>query len=261
MFDVWAEAAARRPAITREQVVRVALALLDEVGLGGLTMRRLAERLGIRAASLYNHVPDKLTLLALLGDTICGEIPPPDPRQPWRTQLEALAAAYRRVLLAHRDAAQVLLAAPPVGPRRLELIERTLRALRDAGFDDAAVADGGTAFNVYVTGFVLDETRGHPGHPGEDLSAAAAEQFTQWWRALPAEHYPTLAALGERLLDGDLERRFAFGFEALLDGLERRLDAQGPRGAQSRPGRARRSRRPAPEHVPSRSAPIRNTGC
>src|SRR5919201_3122725 len=102
---LWAEPPQRRPAVTREQVVREALALLDEVGFDGLTMRRLAARLGVQAASLYNHVGDKLELLALLGDAVCPEVREPDPGQDWRPRLEALAADYRRVLLAHRDAA------------------------------------------------------------------------------------------------------------------------------------------------------------
>src|ERR671937_1783890 len=159
IFGVWEEPAPARPVVTRDRLVREALALLDEVGFDGLTMRRLAERLGVRAASLYNHVGDKLELLALLGDAVCAEVREPDPGTNWRAQLEALAADYRRVLLAHRDAARVLQATPPVGPNRLRLVERTLAILRVAGFDDALVADAATVFNIYVLGFVLDETQ------------------------------------------------------------------------------------------------------
>src|ERR671930_1356930 len=88
---LWAEPPQRRPSVTREQVVREALALLDAVGFDGLTMRRLAERLGVQAASLYNHIRDKHELLALLADTICGEVRAPDPHRPWREQLETVA--------------------------------------------------------------------------------------------------------------------------------------------------------------------------
>jgi len=220
LFTLWEEARPARPTITRERIVTEALALLDDVGFDGLTMRRLAERLGIQAASLYNHVPDKLALLALLADAVCGEVREPGTRRPWRAQLEALATDYRRVLLAHRDAPRVLLATPPVGPNRLRLIERTLSALRRGGFSDDVVVDGAVAFNVFVTGFVLDETRGQT---GEDLSQAEAAQFARWWRSLPAERYPTLAPLAERMLGGDRDRRFALGLGAVLDGLERHL--------------------------------------
>src|ERR687884_114906 len=99
-FAAWAEPAPKRPSIDRERLVREALALLDAAGFDALTMRRLAERLGVQAASLYNHVRDKHELLALLADAICGEVREPDPRRPWREQLEAVAWGYPRGLLA-----------------------------------------------------------------------------------------------------------------------------------------------------------------
>jgi AcrR family transcriptional regulator len=222
---VWVEPAPARPVVTRERLVRQALVLLDEVGFEGLTMRRLAERLGVQAASLYNHVRDKHELLALLGDAICGEVHVPDARRPWRAQIEAVAWDYRRVLLAHRDAARVLVATPPAGPVRLRLIEHMLAVLRAAGFDDETVVDAATVFNTYVVGFVLDETQALP--RGE-LADVAAEEFRRGFKALPAERYPTIAALADRLLDADTDRRFGFGLGALLDGLERRLGAGHP---------------------------------
>src|SRR5215467_11312951 len=85
----------RRP-LDQAQVVRAALALLDEVGLDELTMRRLAERLGVKAASLYRHVRNKDELLVLLGDEISGEIPFPNPSGSWREQLVEAAWNVRR---------------------------------------------------------------------------------------------------------------------------------------------------------------------
>src|SRR5499427_8577593 len=123
----------KRRTLDQAQVVRAALALLDEVGLDELTMRRLAERLNVKAASLYRHVRNKEELLALLGDEISGEIPFPRETGNWRSQLVEAAWNVRRGLLAHRDAARVLANTPPVGPRRLAHIEAVLRTLRDAG--------------------------------------------------------------------------------------------------------------------------------
>src|SRR5215831_357457 len=99
-----------RSALDRDRVVRVALDLLDEVGLDDLTMRRLAERLGVTAASLYWYVRNKDELLELLADAIAAEISLPDPRSPWRTALESLARTFRQVVRRHRDAARVLVA-------------------------------------------------------------------------------------------------------------------------------------------------------
>src|SRR5438874_9369689 len=104
----------------REQVVAAALDLLDEAGLDGLTMRALADRMGVRAAALYWHVRDKEQLLGLLAEAILAEVGEPAENLPWRTQLEAFAAGYRRVLQSHRDAARIVLAVQPIAPRLYE---------------------------------------------------------------------------------------------------------------------------------------------
>ncbi len=226
LAELWAEPAPKRPVVTREHLVREALALLDEVGFDGLTMRRLAERLGVQAASLYNHVRDKDELLTLLADAICGEIRDSSSAsgQPWRKQLEALGWDYRRVLLAHRDAARVLVATPPMGPRRMRLIEQVLAVLRRAGFSDEDVADAASVFNTLITGFVLDETRAFisadlPEVPADEMRG----QVERWFKSLPPERFPTVVALADQLLENNMDRPFELGLGLLLDGLELRL--------------------------------------
>src|SRR5512143_581135 len=126
---------AKRKPLDQAQVVRAALALLDEVGIDELTMRRLAERLGVQAASLYRHVKDKDELLALLADEIAGEIPLPARSGGWRDRLVEAAWNVRRGLKAHRDAARVLAGTAPFGPRRLRHVDSMLGILRAAGLD------------------------------------------------------------------------------------------------------------------------------
>lgn len=149
-----------RGALDRDRVVQVALELLDEVGLDGLSMRRLAERLGVTAASLYWYVRDKSELLDLLADAISAETPPPDPGLSWRAQLEASARALRQIVRAHRDSARILAGTTPTGPNRLRLIDALLGILRSAGFSPADTADAAYISNVYVIGFLLDEALG-----------------------------------------------------------------------------------------------------
>jgi AcrR family transcriptional regulator len=146
--------------LDRERVVRVALALLDEVGLDELSMRRIAERLGVTAPALYWYVRDKHELLGLLADAISAEMPLPDPGRPWRTELEALARGARRVARAHRDAARMLVATLPTGPHRLRAIDAVLGLLLRAGFAPADAADVAYVLNVYGVGFMLDEALG-----------------------------------------------------------------------------------------------------
>src|SRR5215831_1925121 len=148
-----AERRRKRRTLDQAQVVRAALALLDEVGLDELTMRRLAARLRVKAASLYRHVRNKDELLALLGDEISAEIPLPPAAGTWRDQLTASAWNVRRGLLAHRDAARVLASTPPAGPRRLRHVEAVLRILRAAGLSDRDATYAAYHLNNLVTEF------------------------------------------------------------------------------------------------------------
>lgn len=222
----WAEPAAARPFVNRRQLLQQALSLLEETGFDGLTMRRLAERLGVQAASLYNHVRDKEELLALLADTIIGNIQELDTRLPWRERLEAAALDYRRVLLAHHDAARVVAATPPVGPMRLRIIEQVLCALREGGLSDDEAAKAAFVFNSFATGFVLDETQGHP--RADQNTDEVQAQIRNWYSALPPDRYPNLVALAEQLGNSDMDLAFRFGLTALLDGLELRLAQRQP---------------------------------
>jgi TetR/AcrR family tetracycline transcriptional repressor len=149
-----------REALDRDRLVQVALALLDEVGLDELSMRRLAERLGVTAAALYWYVRDKNELLGLLADAISAETPLPNPNGPWRAEVEKLARGARRVALSHRDAARVLVATLPTGPHRLRAIDAILGVFVHAGFSPADAADAAYVLNVFGVGFMLDETMG-----------------------------------------------------------------------------------------------------
>lgn len=149
---------AGRPPLGREEVVRAALDLLDEVGLDGLTMRTLAERLGVKAASLYWHLRHKDELQDLMVEAINAQLPDPDPALPWRESLERQAWAWRRLLLRHRDAARLVMGRFVARPNTLRQVEHVLAALRGAGFSDQDVANAGYLFSTFVPGFVAEET-------------------------------------------------------------------------------------------------------
>lgn len=222
------------PALDQNQIVQAALTLLDEVGLDGLTMRRLAERLNIKAASLYWHVRDKEELIMLLANEICAAVSAPDPALTWRRQLEVFGHDYRRVLLAHRDAARVLvLSGPPSGPNRLNLVEFWLTALLKAGFTPRDAAFTAFLLNDHVTMFVMEETRdmAQPTVPpakdvetaGETTAAKDQAAAENWIETLPRDQYPSIVALAPHIANINMDEQFAFGLEILLDGLEKRL--------------------------------------
>jgi TetR/AcrR family tetracycline transcriptional repressor len=211
----------KRQPLDQAQVVRAALTLLDEVGLDELTMRRLAEQLGVKAASLYRHVHNKDELLALLGDEISGEIPAPSGSGSWQEQLTEIAWNVRRGLLAHRDAARVLANSPPVGPRRLQHIEAVLRVLRMTGLRDRDAARAAYHLNNFVTEFAADEARfaayaSGPGSSRRKMLAEARRQFA----SLSKREYPTIVALANHLTEDAQDELFQFGIDMCLRGIQ-----------------------------------------
>jgi TetR/AcrR family tetracycline transcriptional repressor len=221
------DARGRRRTLSQAQIVRAALALLDEVGMDDLTMRRLADKLGVKAASLYRHVRDKNELLVLLGDEISGEIPLMPPSGSWRSQLADMARTVRRGMLAHRDAARVLAATPPLGPRRLRHIESVLSVLRSAGLSGRDAARAAYHCNNFVTEFAADEARiGAMVSQTRGKRKAAFEEIRKQFKSLPRDEYPTLVELADDLSEDDPDRLFEFGLEIWLRGLEGLTEAK-----------------------------------
>ncbi len=207
------------PELDQGQIIQAALAVLDESGFDGLTMRSLADKLGVKAASLYWHVRGKQELLGLMANEICAPLQAPDRALSWERQLEALGSEYRQALLSHRDAARVLAASgAPAGPNMLRLSEMVLSILLHAGFKRRDAAYAGSLVNDYVVMFVSEETR------SKEMQAQGAERASSdWLAALPREEYPSLVALADHLTQFDADERFRFGTEVLLKGLEARL--------------------------------------
>jgi TetR/AcrR family tetracycline transcriptional repressor len=144
--------------LRREDVIDAGLALLDEVGLDGLTTRRLAERLGVRVGALYWHVRDKRELLTALADRIVTEAQPAAPSDgDWAATLTDHARRLRAAMLAHPDGARLVAAYAPISPLTLRAVEAGLRAMRALGVPLAAAAYAGDTVMSYVTGFVLQE--------------------------------------------------------------------------------------------------------
>jgi AcrR family transcriptional regulator len=210
----------KRQPLDQAQVVRAALALLDEVGLEALTMRRLSARLGVKAASLYRHVRNKDELLQLLADEINGEIPLVQASGNWRTAVREMAQNVRHGLLAHRDAAQLLAVTMPFGPRRLRHIEALLRVLRSAGLSGREATRAAYHFNNLVTEFVADESRfaAMAGSSPSNRRKMYA-QVRQLFKSLPADQYPVIVELADELSENDPDGLFEFGVEVWLRGL------------------------------------------
>jgi AcrR family transcriptional regulator len=207
----------RRP-LTRDAIVDAALALLDREGLAGLSMRRLADELGVGAASLYWHVGDKEELLSLVLDRLVGEtqVPDPDPAH-WQEQVKELGRENLRQFRRHRDYAQISLGRIPAGPNSLPVLERYLAILVAAGLPPRVIAHAVDMFALYVGGFAYEESLRVP--PLGDESASQ-DQLAEYFRSLPADEFPSLVALAGDLTSGDADERFEFALDLLVKGLE-----------------------------------------
>ena len=215
----------KRQPLDRDRVVRGALEVLDEVGLEGLSMRRLADRLGVKAASVYWHVRDKEELLDLVFDRVIGEIEVPEPEPSrWRGQVAEVAREMRRVTNSHRDIARVQLGRFPIGPNALTFSEALHAILRAGGLSDRTSAYVGQLLPLYVSAFALEESSGLRSPSGEEASPEEVlGTIRGYLGSLPAERFPNLVALAGDITGGDPDERFEFGLELLLNGLERSL--------------------------------------
>lgn len=206
-----------RPGLTRERVLRAAVALADTQGLEALTMRALGEAVGAHAMSLYNHVTDKHDILDGMVDLVVAEIEVPTQDRPWREAMRARAVSAHAVLLRHPWACALMMAQSNVGPARIRYVDATLGCLHAAGFSLPLADHAWTALDSYIYGFTLLKLN-FPFQPEQYATMAAA-----WLPSLSVTRYPTMHALTTLVAEGrhdglhDLE----FGLDLLLDGLER----------------------------------------
>jgi TetR/AcrR family transcriptional regulator, tetracycline repressor protein len=141
----------------RDEVLQAALGLLDEVGLDDLTVRRLADRLGVAPSALYRHFPSKAALVDAMVEAVAASGDGPEPQGPWDERVRALAGAARAGMLAHRDGARLMATFATPGPAAVAAFERFTRVLQDAGLDAGAAAVAVDTVVCYVNGFTIEE--------------------------------------------------------------------------------------------------------
>lgn len=216
-----------RQGLSIDAVVEAATAIADLDGLDVLTMRRVAEALGVAPMTLYTYVPGKADLLELMLDAAFARMPRRDTTgQPWRQRVTAIAAENRELYEAHPWAAAGSTSRPPLGPGLMAKYEHELRALEGLGLTDIEMNDSLT----YLLGFVQGWAR-----VAADTRAAERESAMndeQWWAAhapllarLMSEHdYPVASRVGSAAgaAQGgayNAEAAYAFGLARVLHGL------------------------------------------
>jgi AcrR family transcriptional regulator len=224
----------RKPTLSVDAIVAAAIGLADEAGLAALSMRGLAERLGVGAMSLYTHVPGKAELVDLMVDTALAETTLPQQLPGgWRARLELLARENRALFHRHPWLLEVVTFRPPLGPGLIAKYDRELRALEGVGLTDVEM----DSVLALVLGFVQTAAR-------QALEATLVEQRTgltdeQWWRAqaplleevLEPGQFPVADRVGTAAAQAyqgvwDPEHTFEFGLARVLDGIAVLIDSR-----------------------------------
>ncbi len=205
-----------REPLDRARIVATGVALADDDGVGALSMRNLARRLGFEVMSLYNHVASKDELLALMVDAVAAEIDPPSPDDAPLAAVRAQAIATHDALVRHRWAPVLWLRYLP-GPARTRLMEDLLRLLATSGLSPDLAHHGFHAVNNHVLGYTLQQLE-------MTLGRADPEATAREFLAGIDGAYPHMAAHVRQHLDGDTARSFELVLDLILDGLVR-LDA------------------------------------
>ena len=211
----------RRAPLTRERVLAAAIDLADRDGIASLSMRKLAQELGVEAMSLYHHVANKDAILDGLIDLVFGEIDLPVGEADWKAAMRRRAISAREVLRRHPWATGLMESRSTPGPATLRHHDAVLGILRNAGFPLELAAHAYSLLDSYIYGFALQETS-LPFNTPEETAEVAQTMMAEF----PADAYPHLTEITvEHVLQPGYSyaNEYLFGLDLILDGLEQAL--------------------------------------
>jgi AcrR family transcriptional regulator len=222
-----------RKRLTRERVLRAAIAHADAGGLEALSMRTIAEELGVAPMALYRHIASKNDLVDGMVDIVFSEIDLPSGGEVWRAAMRRRAISVRDVLSRHRWAIGLMESRANPGPANLRHHDAVIGSLRAAGFDMAMVAHAYSLLDGYIYGFALTKMN-LPFDRGDEVADMAQSMLAPF----PVGEYPNLVAfITEHAMKPgyDYGDEFEYGLDVVLDGLERVAPSVGdaPNGVDS----------------------------
>lgn len=219
------ESAPRAP-LSRDRVLRSAVALADEAGLAGVSMRRLAQQLGVVPMALYKHVADKNELLDGMVDLVIGEFAPSDPALTWKEGIRRRVLSAREAVVRHPWARQAIETRTRRTPAVLGYMDSVAGLFRAGGFSVDLTHHVMHALGNRIWGFspeLFDEPQGDSAPPPDPRAQAAmAAEF--------GRRYPHILEIATVATGGDLagvgrgcdeQFEFEFALDLLLDGAER----------------------------------------
>ncbi len=224
--------------LSEDAVVDAALEILKSDGLDAVTMRRVAAALDTGAASLYVYVSSRETLFQAMFDRVTAmiELEPPDPLR-WRAQLHELLQRMRQVLAAHPGIAAMTLANPITTEAVLLLTDNLLGILAAGGIGPQDGAWACDMLILIVSGIANeDDVRRARGLCDGTEKQELVEGLYRTFASLPPERFPFLSAHAAEMVAGDVDHRFRFAIDVVLDGVLARAARE--ERATSAPGRA-----------------------
>jgi AcrR family transcriptional regulator len=216
------KARSREP-LTRERVLQAAVALADRGGVESLSMRNLAERLGVVPMALYKHISSKEEMLDGMVDVVVGEIDPPDGWADWKTAVRERILAARRALLRHPWASRVIESRPEPTPTVIEYMDSMLGLFRAGGFSIDLTHHAAHAMGSRLLGFsqeLFDDTTA--ASPESEVIQAMAKQYPTIGEIVMSITHDDASVVGGGCDD---QFEFEFALDLMLDGLERLKDA------------------------------------
>ena len=212
--------------LTRERVLSAAIKFANEHSLEALSMRKLADQLGVKAMSLYNHVANKDDIIDGMVEVVAEQLQLhpswKSDDESWKTSMLKRANQAYEVLKQNPWATHAIVSRANAGPNMLHYVDDTLGCLNEAGF---SIVDSDHVWNVmdnYIYGYILQELN-FPFTPDEYRNAAQS-----YVAMIPESEFPYLNKLTQEVMHGRYDglHHFQFGFSLLLDGLERFLLAK-----------------------------------
>lgn len=208
----------RRARLTREGIELAALELIEEEGLDGFSMRKLAKKLGCEAMSIYHHFPSLAHLYEALVDRLVGACTLLPAERPWRERMTHVATEFRAIAHAHPRFF------PYVGLFRMNTpvciawLDGIIQIYRDAGLSDSDAARYFRSLSYYLVGAFLDETSGYAEGPGA-VDPVSGEAITR--------DFPAVAAVAPHFQPAGRDRIYQTGLDLLLGGVGQAIAAAG----------------------------------
>jgi AcrR family transcriptional regulator len=210
-----------RTPLSRERVLRAAVGLADQAGIDSLSMRRLAQELGVEAMSLYHYFARKDDLLSGMLETVYSEIESPSGGGDWRAAMRSSAISFHHVLLRHPWACGLLGALTGMSETRFRHMDTVLGRLREAGFSAKLTHHAYHALDSHIVGFTLWVL------PYLAIARDQPDFAEQAFQEMPLDQLPHLAEHIRYHIEVDEPgetSEFEFGLDLLLDGLEKLRD-------------------------------------